>query len=95
MSSCLVEPVLCAQFWRNRSGEALRVELRAIDGVNIVDVRIWRPDRDGKMQPVAGKGVSCTVNKLPELVRAIVAAQRRAEQIGLLPSPSAASRTPV
>ena len=84
MSEALAQPVVCAQFWRNRSGEALRIELRSIDEVDIVEISGWRPDRNGVMQPVAGKGVACVVSRLPELVRALVRAQRKAEELGLL-----------
>jgi hypothetical protein len=92
MSSCLVEPVICAQFWRNRNGDALRVELLAIEGTNCIDIRVWRADRDGVMRPVREKGITCTVSKLPELARALLSAQRKAEELGLLPPPPAESR---
>jgi hypothetical protein len=80
----LREPVVVSQFWKNRAGDALRIELRPIGEANVVDVRVWRAGSDGIMRPLPDKGVAVIVTKLPELVCGLVAAERRARELGLL-----------
>jgi hypothetical protein len=85
MTEVLAEPVLCASFWRNRSGEAIRVQLREFEGRAVVDVRVWVVDRSGVLRP-STSGVCTDVKNLDKLIRSLVSAQRRAQQLGLLPS---------
>jgi Transcriptional Coactivator p15 (PC4) len=80
MSSCLAEPVICGSFWKNRGGEVLRVELRSFEGQTVIDIRIWRHNRDGKMLP-RKSGVCCSVRKLPDLIGALMTAQRKLEEL--------------
>ena len=80
----LPEPVIISQFWRNRSGEAVRVQLREYENKPLVDIRVHTVDATGVLQPTA-KGISCSVRVLPELAKGLVKALARAREIGLLP----------
>jgi hypothetical protein len=79
----LPEPVVVAQFWRNRGGEAIRVQLKEFEGRVLVDARVWYTANDGTLQPTA-KGLSCVVLRLPDLAAAINKAVAKAEELGLL-----------
>ncbi len=47
----LSEPVMVAEFWANRRGESVRVQLREYEGRALVDVRKHFTAEDGKLQP--------------------------------------------
>jgi hypothetical protein len=79
----LREPIVVAQFWRNRRGEAVRVQLSEFESKTIVDIRMWFTAPDGTLKPSA-KGLSCVVLRLPELAAALVKAERKARELGLL-----------
>jgi hypothetical protein len=79
----LLVPEKVAEFWRNRSGESVRIELREFNGRVVADVRIYFPDGQGVLRP-SKKGVCVAVNKLPELARGINLALVRARELGLI-----------
>jgi hypothetical protein len=85
----LHQPVILSKFWRNRGGEAVIIQLREYEGVALVDIRVHFTDRDGKLAPTP-KGLSCSVRKLPDLVKGLTKALERAIDIGLLVDPSTA-----
>ena len=60
------EPIVCSEFWRNRRGESVRVQLYEYEGQVLVDLRVHCLS-DGKLVPTQ-KGVSLVVRKLPELL---------------------------
>lgn len=79
----LAEPIVVAEFWANRRGEFVRVQLREYEGHALVDVRKHFTNADGKLQPTA-KGISLAVLRLPELAKAIAEAERQAIELGLI-----------
>jgi hypothetical protein len=78
----LPEPIVCAEFWRNRRGESVRVQLREFEGQTLVDLRVHYLS-GGKLMPTR-KGLSIVVRRLPELAAAIGKALDRAVELGLL-----------
>jgi hypothetical protein len=82
-----VLPVLIAQWWRDRSGRAVRVQLDSYEGHNLIDVRTWWTNDAGKLQP--GKGFACSVRHLPQLAKAIDKAVTKARELGLIPASGA------
>jgi len=82
----LAAPVIIASWWKNRGGEAIRVRLLTYEGQNIIDVRTWWTAKDGKLQP--SKGFACAVKHIPKLASVLVAAARKAEEVGILVPPS-------
>ena len=62
----LNEPVIISQFWRNRRGEAVRVQLREYEGIALIDIRVHFTNASGQLQPTS-KGLSCSVRCLPDL----------------------------
>lgn len=76
-------PEKVAEFWRNRGGESVRIELREFEGRVVADVRIYFADGKGVLRP-SKKGVCLTIHKLPELARGITKALTRARELGLI-----------
>jgi Transcriptional Coactivator p15 (PC4) len=79
----LDEPVIISQFWRNRGGEAVRVQLREYEGVPLIDVRVHVTDAAGRLKPTE-KGLSCSVRCLSDLAKGLNKALARAKDIGLI-----------
>jgi hypothetical protein len=79
----LLAPEKVAEFWRNRGGESVRIEIREYEGRVVADVRIYFPDSKGVLKP-SKKGICVAVNKLPELTRGISKALARARELGLI-----------
>jgi hypothetical protein len=69
----LGEPIVVAEFWANRSGCAIRVQLVLIEGLRCVDVRRYQ-NIAGKLQPTH-KGIALAIHKLPVLAAAIAKAR--------------------
>jgi hypothetical protein len=78
----LGETVIAAHFWRNRRGEAVRIELKPLDQVTLCDIRVWFTHPTAIMQPSA-KGVAIAVRRIPDLL-AIKKAEATARELGLL-----------
>lgn len=81
--SKLAEPIIVAEFWCNRRGEAVRVQLREYEGVAILDLRRHYTASDGVLRPTK-KGLSIAIRKLPDLVSAINKAEQKARALGLI-----------
>jgi hypothetical protein len=81
--SALSEPVIVADFWANRRGESVRVQLREFEGHALVDVRRHFTAPDGVLRPTK-KGLSVVVARLPDLAAAINKALRTAIELGLI-----------
>jgi hypothetical protein len=77
----LAEPSIIAQWWKNRSGEAVRVQLSNYADRNLVDVRTWFT-ADGKLRP--GKGFAADVRHLTGLAAALTKAVAKATELGLI-----------
>jgi Transcriptional Coactivator p15 (PC4) len=80
----LSEPIIVAQWWKNRGGESVRVTLSTYADRNLIDLRTWFTADDGKLQP--GKGFAADVRHLPRLVAALAKAEAKATELGLLPA---------
>jgi Transcriptional Coactivator p15 (PC4) len=78
----LAKPVVVAQWWRNRGGEAIRVVLSSYNEHNLVDVRTWSTGANGTLKP--GKGFSCGVRHLSQLVKGFNKALGKARELGLV-----------
>lgn len=78
----LSQSVTVAEWWKNRRGESIRVCLSAYEGRNLADVRAWFPGDDGKLKP--GKGFAAEIRHLPRLAAAIVKAEAKARELGLI-----------
>ena len=79
----LAEPVIVSEFWANRRGEAVRVQLREYEGRQIIDVRRHFTNAAGNLQATK-KGLALTVIRLPELAAAINKALAKAHELGLI-----------
>jgi hypothetical protein len=77
----LSEPIIIAQWWRNRRGEAVRVQLSTWEGRSLIDVRTWHSS-EGKLVP--GKGLAVRVKHLPRLAAALAKAIAKATELGLI-----------
>lgn len=75
-------PVTIAEWWKNRRGESIRVQLSAYEGRDLVDLRTWFPGDDGKLRP--GKGFAAEVKHLPRLASALAKAEAKARELGLI-----------
>jgi hypothetical protein len=79
----LSEPLTIAEWWKNRSGQAIRVRFSTYDGRNLIDLRTWYT-ADGRLQP--GKGFASEVRHLPRLAAALIKAEAKARELGLITS---------
>jgi hypothetical protein len=76
-------PHIIAKFWRNRSGEAIVIQVREFGGHVVLDTRVYEIDGAGKMKATS-KGLSIGIAKLPELARAINRAVNVVRELELL-----------
>jgi Transcriptional Coactivator p15 (PC4) len=80
----LPEPVVISKFWKNcRRNESVRISLSEYEGHSIIDVRVFATGTDGIDRPTP-KGVAMGVRRLPELSRALVKAEAKARELGLI-----------
>jgi hypothetical protein len=79
----LASPVTVARFWKNRTHDAIVVELSTYEGRNLVDVRTNIMNH-GRLVPTP-KGISLSVLRLPDLAKAVNKALKQARELGLLP----------
>ena len=77
----MAEPMIIAQWWKNRGGESVRVTLSTYADRNLVDLRTWFT-ADGEQQP--GKGFAADVRHLPRLTAALAKAEAKARDLGLI-----------
>lgn len=83
----LAEPIPF-RFFKNRRKDVVAVTLQAFtpagkDPINVVDVRLFAMNKAGTNVPTP-KGVSMSVNRLPDLHQAITKALAKAQELGLL-----------
>jgi hypothetical protein len=80
----LAEPVEIAKFWKNRHRrESVHVALSEYEGHPLINVRVYATGADGIDRPTV-KGIAMGIRKLPELARALVKAEARARELGLI-----------
>jgi Transcriptional Coactivator p15 (PC4) len=80
----LSEPVVVAEWWRDRSGRSIRVRLSSYEGYNLIDIRTFYSDADGKLKP--GKGFCASFKHLPRLAAELDKALAKARELGLVES---------
>lgn len=83
----LAVPVVAASFYRNRRHEEVRVTFSRLEGKAICDLRIFFPTEAGNMQP-SRKGIAVTIQRLPDLLKAIEKAYARAIELDLVEATS-------
>ena len=71
------------RFFKNRRKEVIAVTLSTYEGRNLVDVRQFYQNSSGQDRPTQ-KGVAMSVNRLPELAKAIGQALTKAQELGLI-----------
>jgi hypothetical protein len=69
--------------WRRSQAERIRVTLERFLGRNVVTLRTWWTDKDGKDQP-GRDGSTLDAAHLPKLARALKRARRQAKKAGLI-----------
>ena len=80
----LDEPIIISKFWKNRRrNESVHVTLSEYEGHCLINVRVYCTGTDGIDRPTP-KGLAMGVRKLPGLARAIVAAEAKALELGLI-----------
>ncbi|MGJ4908859.1 transcriptional coactivator p15/PC4 family protein [Bradyrhizobium sp. HKCCYLS2033] len=80
------EPITLAKFWkgpRNRRDQVV-IRLSAYRGAAFVDVRLFYCDDKGKSRP-GPKGVALVTSLLPQLTCALLKAEDKARELGLIP----------
>jgi hypothetical protein len=86
----LDEPIVVSKFWKNRRrNESVRVTLGEYEGHCLINVRVFCTGTDGIDRPTP-KGVAMGIRKLPELAQALVKAEAKARELGLLEDRGAA-----
>jgi len=78
----LGEPITVAEFWANRRGESVRVQVTQIEGVRCIDLRRYQTV-SGRLQPTH-KGIALAIHKLPLLAAAVTKALHKARELGLV-----------
>ena len=68
----LSEPLTVAEWWRDRGGRSVRVQLASYQGHPFIDLRTWHAGDDGVLKP--GKGFTCGIRHLPRLIDALTTA---------------------
>jgi hypothetical protein len=68
---------------RKNAREDLRVQLHKFNGKNLISARVWTEKDDGTQVPTR-KGVTLRLELLPDLLKALHAAEREAVKAGLL-----------
>ncbi len=63
--------------------EELRVSLSEFKGVDLVNLRVWFKAGDDTMRP-GNAGLAMRLDKLPEIITALQAAEREARAQGLV-----------
>jgi transcriptional coactivator p15 (PC4) len=83
----LPEPIVIAEWWKNRGGQSIRAQLTEYEGRLLIDVRSWFTGTDGVLKP--GKGFAASIRHLPRLHSEIGKALNRARELRLIDGASA------
>lgn len=79
----LTEPIVVAEFWANRRGEGVRVQLREFEGVALVDIRKHYTNAEGKLSPTK-KGLAIRLRRLPEVGDLLEKTLAKARELDLI-----------
>jgi hypothetical protein len=83
IDDALDNSIVVHEFWANRRGEAVRVQIRKYEGRHLIDLRKFFTGRDGKLHPTS-KGLAVSIKKLPDLASGISKALSAAHDLGLI-----------
>jgi hypothetical protein len=83
-------PIIICDFWRNRRGEAVRIQIREYEGQTLIDCRVHFTNKDGKLTP-SHQGLAISIRKLPELVAGLRKALNKARELHLIAAASTTS----
>jgi transcriptional coactivator p15 (PC4) len=75
------DPIVIAEWWKNRRKESIRVRLNEYEGHALIDVRTWYGE-NGKLKP--GKGFCASIKHLPRLAAELTKALAKARELGLV-----------
>jgi Transcriptional Coactivator p15 (PC4) len=77
-------PITIAKIWKSRRrDEHIRISLSEFRDRKIYDCRIWVTGRDG-IDRASQRGIAASIDRLPELVAALLKAELKAKQLGWL-----------
>jgi hypothetical protein len=81
----LPKPVEIAKFFKSARDRTrhIRVELSEYKGHPLVNVRVWQTGSDGIDRPTV-QGIALAARKLPALAAALVKAEAKAKELGLI-----------
>ncbi|MCG2639655.1 MULTISPECIES: transcriptional coactivator p15/PC4 family protein [Bradyrhizobium] len=79
----IAEPIEVYKGWINRKHDAVVVNLQTWQGNNLVDIRKWIMDRDGRLK-ASPKGIAISVRRLRDLHNALGRAIAKAEELKLI-----------
>ena len=79
--AAISEPVVVAEWKKNRGGESVKVQIKPFESAVLIDVRTWYGE-DGYRKP--GKGFAATIKHLPALAKALASACASARELGLI-----------
>jgi hypothetical protein len=80
----IAEPVQIAKFWKNRRrNESVHVTLSQYEGRSLINIRVYSTGTDGIDRPTT-KGIAMAVDKLSTLAQALVKAEAKAMDLGLI-----------
>jgi Transcriptional Coactivator p15 (PC4) len=68
----------------------VRVDLSEFKGHRLISIRVWETGTDGIDRP-SKAGLALAIRKLPELTCALLKAEERAREMGLLPDDGAST----
>jgi hypothetical protein len=79
----LDDAVIISEFWANRRGESVRIQIRTYEGRRVIDLRKFFTDKaSGQLRPTR-KGLTLALVKLPDLAKGINKACAAASDLGL------------
>ena len=82
MAKKIINPIEIAN-WKRSHTERIQVTLESFRGRNVIVLRTWWKDEDGKDRP-GRDGITLDVAHVPKLARAFKRAHKQAEKTGLI-----------
>jgi transcriptional coactivator p15 (PC4) len=81
----LPEPIPIAKFFKSARDRTrhVRVELSEYEGHALINVRVWQTGTDGIDRPTK-QGIALAIRKLPTLTVALLKAEDKARELGLI-----------
>jgi hypothetical protein len=76
-------PIEVAKFFKNRHKDVIVITLSTYKDRNLVDIRQHFTNAEGQNRPTK-TGVAMVVQRLPDLLKALVKAEKQARELGLL-----------